>query len=180
MVFWTMVKRHYSNVSFKPHFFVLGIYSWIDLIAGRVKLACDLVSQYLPPHLSQEFLSKFEWVQHSLYEGSHAEEYLFHSFNALNAHIQSLQKLSMVTAVPSSSKDKESTNKTEGDGKKRKAASQSSRGVEKLKKADVKGMAKLSKFFQKKDAPSKAWVLHCYFPPPVTCIYDSTGVSFVI
>lgn len=37
----------------------------------------------------------------------------------------------------------------EPDGKKRKAATQASKGVEKLKKVNTKGMAMLSTFFQK-------------------------------
>jgi len=38
----------------------------------------------------------------------------------------------------------------DGDGKKRKAKSKASQGVEKLKKVNVSGMAKISAFFQKK------------------------------
>lgn len=40
----------------------------------------------------------------------------------------------------------------EPDGKKRKASTQASKGVEKLKKVNTKGMAKLSTFFQKNQA----------------------------
>jgi len=38
----------------------------------------------------------------------------------------------------------------EDGGKKRKAKSKASQGVERLKKANISGMAKLSSFFQKK------------------------------
>ena len=47
-------------------------------------------------------------------------------------------------------KPQKSTAQEDSNGKKRKATNQVSKGVEKLKKANVKGMSKISSFFQKK------------------------------
>ena len=56
----------------------------------------------------------------------------------------------MAAAKMSAVEARESGNSPKGtDGKKRKGAAKASQGVEKLKKANVKGMAKLSSFFQK-------------------------------
>ncbi|KAI5121553.1 hypothetical protein M0805_000734, partial [Coniferiporia weirii] len=98
------------------------------LQSGRLKLACDLISQYVPPDIHQELLSKFD-------------------FAALAAHVSSLQAVSLhetTTATGIAQKAQALSDEKELDAKKRKAAVQSSRGVEKLKKASVKGMAKLS------------------------------------
>ena len=75
------------------------------------------------------------------------------SFTALNAHIAALDALSTAPINESKSgkggqKGKEN-DKDAKDGKKRKAGSQGT-GVEKLKKANIKGMSKLSSFFTKK------------------------------
>ena len=77
------------------------------------------------------------------------------SFAAYDAHMKALKDQAMALAAvnmnavearesKSSSKDSKDT----GGDKKRKA--KESTGVEKLKKANTKGMAKLSTFFQKK------------------------------
>ena len=78
----------------------------------------------------------------------------FDSFAALDAHVESLNAADVAAAISLSN----GTNKTSGekeeaekDGKKRKAKGQASSGVEKLKKVNTKGMAKLSSFFQKKE-----------------------------
>jgi ribonuclease H2 subunit B len=76
-----------------------------------------------------------------------------HSFSALNTYIQKLRDEAAAAAPPTKSKD---TNKGkgadsgEGGSKKRKGAVKSSMGVEKLKKANTTGMAKMSSFFTKK------------------------------
>lgn len=74
------------------------------------------------------------------------------SFSALNAHIEALKAASMAIEPQNTSKDENGDSQMEKGGKKRKAAGQASRGVEKLKKVNVKGMAKLSSFFQKAKA----------------------------
>lgn len=79
------------------------------------------------------------------------------SFTALEAHVGALKESSLSEAVPAASKkgtDADGNNET--DGKKRKAATQGSKGVEKLKKANIKGMAKLSNFFQKTETKAKS------------------------
>lgn len=69
------------------------------------------------------------------------------SFSALDVHIQALQGLD--TQKNASGTEKKNALGGDQDVKKRKATVQGSRGAEKLKKANVKGMAKLSSFFQK-------------------------------
>ncbi|RPD59858.1 hypothetical protein L227DRAFT_653766 [Lentinus tigrinus ALCF2SS1-6] len=105
------------------------------LTAGRLRYACDLVSQYLPRDVYDQLLSSYD-------------------FAALNAYMKVLKEESMALAAVNmnavearESKDSGDT-KDAGNDKKRKA--KSSTGVEKLKKANIKGMAKLSSFFQKK------------------------------
>ncbi|THH02926.1 hypothetical protein EW145_g6686 [Phellinidium pouzarii] len=102
------------------------------LQSGRLKLACDLISQYVPPDIHEELLSKF-------------------NFSALTAHTDALQAVSVYQTATANGVTQKllEEQEQERDGKKRKASMQTSRGVEKLKKASVKGMAKLSTFFQK-------------------------------
>ena len=76
------------------------------------------------------------------------------SFAALDAHMKVLKEEAMALAAVNmnavearESRDSKEDKDTGGD-KKRKA--KESTGVEKLKKANTKGMAKLSTFFQKK------------------------------
>ena len=78
-----------------------------------------------------------------------------HSFAALETHLKLLQAESAAHAAAEMSKMEIKESKTGAAtkgaaGKKRKAAG--STGVEKLKKANTKGMAKLSTFFQPKSA----------------------------
>ena len=69
------------------------------------------------------------------------------SFAALDEYRRVQKEQMMYLSMPDTNDGK----KTNGqDGKKRKAAVQASKGVEKLKKANTKGMAKLSSFFKPK------------------------------
>ncbi|KAI0032101.1 ribonuclease H2, subunit B [Vararia minispora EC-137] len=101
---------------------------------GRTKSACNLLSQYLPPEIYRALLSSYD-------------------FATLDIHIQALRDEATAanTSPPIKTKD---TNKgasaEKGEGKKRKGkATKASAGVEKLKKANTAGMAKLSTFFTK-------------------------------
>ncbi|KAI0745770.1 ribonuclease H2, subunit B [Earliella scabrosa] len=105
------------------------------LTAARLRSACDLVSQYLPRDVYIELLSSYD-------------------FAALDAHMKVLKEEAMALAAVNmnavearESRDSKEDKDTGGD-KKRKP--KTSAGVEKLKKANIKGMAKLSTFFQKK------------------------------
>ncbi|CAL1707637.1 unnamed protein product [Somion occarium] len=102
------------------------------LNSGHLKAACDLVSQYIPQDL-------------------HDELQAFYDFAALNAHLDANQKeLSALAASKMSNIEaRESGKAVKADGKKRKGPTKGSHGVEKLKKVNTKGMAKLSSFFQK-------------------------------
>ncbi|KAH8119008.1 ribonuclease H2, subunit B [Phellopilus nigrolimitatus] len=100
------------------------------LQSGRLKLGCDLVSQYVSPEIHQELLGKFD-------------------FTALTAHVDVLEAAASIHETTTPANKTQKTQGEDQDGKKRKAAVQASKGVEKLKKANTKGMAKLSSFFQK-------------------------------
>lgn len=98
------------------------------LAAAKTKIACDLICQYLPPLESASLVASYD-------------------FTDLDAFMKRLEEESMATTAKSG-KGTQTSKETNGD-KKRKSA-KGSQGVEKLKKANVKGMAKLSTFFTKK------------------------------
>ncbi|KAI0645702.1 ribonuclease H2, subunit B [Trametes meyenii] len=104
------------------------------LSSARLRAACDLVSQYLPKDVYENLLASYD-------------------FERLNAYMKVLKDESMALAAVSmnavEAKESKETKEVGADTKKRKA-SKGSYGVEKLKKANVNGMAKLSTFFQKK------------------------------
>jgi ribonuclease H2 subunit B len=73
------------------------------------------------------------------------------SFTPLDAHIKALKDEEVAIACAGApAKKPRATDEVEDDGKKRKAKSKASQGVEKLKKANLSGMSKISSFFQKK------------------------------
>ncbi|SJK97487.1 related to Sulfate adenylyltransferase [Armillaria ostoyae] len=98
------------------------------LAAAKTKIACDLICQYLPPVESASLVASYD-------------------FTDLDAFMKRLEEENMATTAKSG-KGTQTSKETNGD-KKRKSA-KGSQGVEKLKKANVKGMAKLSTFFTKK------------------------------
>lgn len=99
---------------------------------GRLKAACDLVSHYVPEHLQKRLLASYD-------------------FTALDTHLKSLNDEAAALAAADMNKmelkESKSSATEKAAGKKRKTAST---GVEKLKKVNTKGMAKLSTFFQPK------------------------------
>ncbi|KAL5507343.1 hypothetical protein ACEPAH_6799 [Sanghuangporus vaninii] len=102
------------------------------LISGRLKLACDLISQYVSPEVHGELLSKFD-------------------FSALTKHIASLEQMDLANTTTITNGNAQKVQISEDkNGKKRKVTGPESAGVAKLKKVNTKGMAKLSSFFQKK------------------------------
>lgn len=75
----------------------------------------------------------------------------FSSFTRLDAHIKALKDEEAAMALASTPAVKARVAAATGDdGKKRKGKTKGSQGVEKLRKVDVSGMAKISSFFQKK------------------------------
>jgi ribonuclease H2 subunit B len=75
------------------------------------------------------------------------------SFTTLDAHIKALKDEEIANALagaPSKKKSRAGDEMEDDGSKKRKAKTKASQGVEKLKKANVSGMAKISSFFQKK------------------------------
>ena len=73
------------------------------------------------------------------------------SFTPLDAYVKSLKDEESAIALAGAPGTKSrAADAVEDGGKKRKAKSKGSQGVERLKKANISGMAKLSTFFQKK------------------------------
>ncbi|KAI0297102.1 ribonuclease H2, subunit B [Russula brevipes] len=99
---------------------------------ARVRAACDLVSQYITHDLYSALVAKYD-------------------FTPLDVHIKAIKDEELAKALASAPANKSrAADAVDGDGKKRKAKSKASQGVEKLKKVNVSGMAKISAFFQKK------------------------------
>ena len=73
------------------------------------------------------------------------------SFAPLDAYLKALKDEEVAIALAGAPGTRpRGADVVEDGGKKRKAKSKGSQGVEKLKKANISGMAKLSSFFQKK------------------------------
>ncbi|KAE9411259.1 hypothetical protein BT96DRAFT_952373 [Gymnopus androsaceus JB14] len=102
---------------------------------GRVKVACDLVAQYLPSDLRTMLIASYNLSELDAYMTKLEDE------KRLEAQAASTSTKSRGKAVAKTA----STDKVD----KRKAP-KASQGVEKLKKANINGMSKLSTFFTKK------------------------------
>lgn len=105
------------------------------LIAARLRAACELVSQYLARDVYESLISSYD-------------------FAALDAHMNILKDEAMAIAASKmnalEAKESGDSNETDDQGNDKKRKTRTSVGVGKLKKANTKGMAKLSTFFQKK------------------------------
>ncbi|KZT43614.1 hypothetical protein SISSUDRAFT_1057612 [Sistotremastrum suecicum HHB10207 ss-3] len=93
---------------------------------GRIKCACDMVSQYLSADMASTLLSRYD-------------------LSSLTQHLDKLDQESVMKVEV----EKKKTTGNAKETKKRKANRQASKGVEKLMKANTTGMAKLSSFFKK-------------------------------
>ncbi|KAH7888527.1 ribonuclease H2, subunit B [Phlebopus sp. FC_14] len=100
---------------------------------GRRKLACELLAQYLPQDIQEELVGSYD-------------------FTKLDEHLKALQADQMMVPPDNgaTAKNAKSASATDDGSKKRKKDTKASQGVEKLKKANVSGMSKLSSFFSKK------------------------------
>jgi len=99
---------------------------------GCIRAACNLVSQYVTQELYSALLAKYD-------------------FTPLDAHVKALKDEEAARALAAAPAVKSrAVNEVENNGKKRKAKTKASQGVEKLKKVDVSGMPKISTFFRKK------------------------------
>ncbi|KAI6046048.1 ribonuclease H2, subunit B [Pisolithus marmoratus] len=107
------------------------------LTLGRTQLACDLLAQYLPPDIRKGLMASYD-------------------FAPLESHVRTLSRHHLNPSPPGSvvaKKDRKRTSTfSEGNSGNRKKEPKASHGVEKLKRANVDGMAKLSSFFVKKDS----------------------------
>ncbi|ETW80883.1 hypothetical protein HETIRDRAFT_418828 [Heterobasidion irregulare TC 32-1] len=102
------------------------------VVVGRIKAACDLVSQYLPPDTYKSLKASYD-------------------FSPLDEHLKALEnEMTAMTVVNAPASKAKKVNGDEQDGKKRKMKPKGSQGTEKLKKANLNGMSKISSFFQKK------------------------------
>ncbi|KIK67208.1 hypothetical protein GYMLUDRAFT_238529 [Collybiopsis luxurians FD-317 M1] len=105
------------------------------LESGRLKVGCDLVGQYLPPDIRAMLVASY-------------------SFSELDAHLNKLEEEKRLraqqTASTSAKRGKAVAKETPTEKVDKRKAPKASQGVEKLKKANINGMAKLSTFFTKK------------------------------
>lgn len=114
------------------------------------------MSQYLPRDIYDQLLASYECALFSLtpWDRSLTVLLLSPSFTALDAHRKMIQDEAMSLAAGKmnavEARESQDNSKEEKDGGDKKRKAKTSVGVEKLKKANIKGMAKLSSFFQKK------------------------------
>ncbi|KAJ8454006.1 hypothetical protein ONZ45_g19474 [Pleurotus djamor] len=93
---------------------------------GKIQAACDLLGQYISPELKTVLLASY-------------------NLSNLEKHISTLKQASVMTTA-TGSKEKDVDEPAKGNKRKTKT----SHGVEQLKKANTKGMAKISSFFAAK------------------------------
>lgn len=119
--------------------------------AGRIKAGCDLVSQYIPTSVYTALLASYEFVTCFLTFLLCLLILIFSSFTQLDAYLQTLddEAAALVVANTNTSKSKSKDVDNGNDDKKRKSKAKTSQGVDKLKKANINGMAKMSSFFKK-------------------------------
>jgi len=99
------------------------------LSVGRVRASCDLLSQYLPPDICDALIGSYD-------------------LSLLNDYLKKLEEEEAASlAIAQTNASKKSKKTDTKDGQKRKA--KASQGAEKLKRANVNGMAKISSFFKK-------------------------------
>ncbi|KAG6829560.1 hypothetical protein H0H87_010892 [Tephrocybe sp. NHM501043] len=99
------------------------------LQVGRMRVACDLIGQYLSPEY-RDLLTKS------------------YDFKELDAFLQ-IALDNAAAAVSADTKGSKKAKKPSAAEEKKRKNTKGSQGVEKLKKANVNGMAKLSSFFKK-------------------------------
>ncbi|KAF9469910.1 ribonuclease H2, subunit B [Collybia nuda] len=100
------------------------------LKAGQIRSACDLLCQYLPVDIRATLVASYD-------------------FQALDSYLKTTEMEAASLTVDKKLRAKGQNNKLMiGEEKKRKIAN-TSQGVQKLKKVNVNGIAKLSSFFKK-------------------------------
>ncbi|KAL6310361.1 ribonuclease H2, subunit B [Sparassis latifolia] len=102
------------------------------LESGRLRGACNLISHYISQELHTALLASYD-------------------FTALNAHLKAAEQVLVALTAENMNKAEKKENKIKNGGaaEKKRKGQKGSQGVEKLKKANVKGMAQISSFFQK-------------------------------
>jgi ribonuclease H2 subunit B len=129
---------------------------------GRTKLACQLVSQYLPQSISEALLASYRYAL-CLVLSRRFSNCQPPSFTTLEDHLKSLEPDAFLPTASSTADGKGDTGKkgsaaagANGNPKKRKAESQASNGVKKLQRTDTTRMNKLTSFFAKGKPNEKA------------------------
>jgi len=125
------------------------VISYTSYAAGRIKAGCDLVSQYIPTSVYTALLASYKFVTCFLIFLLCL--LIFPSFTKLDEYLQTLhdEAAALVVANTNTSKSKSKDIDKGNDDKKRKNKANTSQGVDKLKKANINGMAKMSSFFRK-------------------------------
>ncbi|CAE6511284.1 unnamed protein product [Rhizoctonia solani] len=103
--------------------------------ATRIKIASEVVGNWVEEGLMEQVLATYDISAYTAHAAIRAE--------------QARAELAAATARAEAAEAGKGSKAKAGD--KRKAGAQSSRGVDKLKRADTKGMAALTTFFGKKD-----------------------------
>ncbi|KAF9075437.1 ribonuclease H2, subunit B [Rhodocollybia butyracea] len=106
------------------------------LESGRIKAACELVAQYLPLDIRNMLMASYDFSDLDVYINKLEEDKRLHAQQTAPKNGKSRAKVVAKDA---------STEKVD-----KRKASKASQGVEKLKKANINGMSKLSTFFMKK------------------------------
>lgn len=128
------------------------------LESGRIRLACELLSQYLPRDILQDLIASYDLSKLDAHVKTVRDEELALLAVAPDTRKRARPAKSVAAGDknPKKKKDAKATESADvdaaGDGDKKKKDAKSSHGVEKLKKASVAGMSKLSTFFTKKAA----------------------------
>ncbi|KAG9122290.1 hypothetical protein FRC07_001405 [Ceratobasidium sp. 392] len=102
---------------------------------ARIKIACEVVGAWVHEELVDEVLKIYDISAYTAHVEAHAAQ--------ARAELAAATARAEAAEVGKASKGKDT-------GEKRKAAGQATRGVDKLKKANTKGMAALTTFFGKK------------------------------
>ncbi|CAE7227774.1 unnamed protein product [Rhizoctonia solani] len=103
--------------------------------ATRIKIASEIVGNWVEESLMEQVLATYDISAYTAHAAVRAEQ--------ARAELAAATARAEAAEVGKGSKSKA--------GDKRKAGAQASRGVDKLKKANTKGMASLTTFFGKKD-----------------------------
>lgn len=105
--------------------------------AAHIKIACEVVGTWVEEGLMSELIETYDLSAFTAHETARAE--------------QARSELAAARSRAEAAEAGKGKGKGKGAGDKRKAGAQATRGVEKLKKVNTKGMSSLTTFFGKKE-----------------------------